>query len=79
MNTKNDFREPELSKNKTSRACQRRMNYMIKNADTMKNVSVYLSEIKTNAEILKKFPVPKRGEIRHVQISQPLENFSQFF
>ena len=39
------------------------MNYMIKNADTMKNVSVYLSEIKTNAEILKKFPVPKRGEI----------------
>ena len=29
----------------------------------MKNVSVYLSEIKTNTEVLRKFPVPKRGEI----------------
>ena len=57
------FREPELSKNKTSRACQRRMNYMIKNSDTMKNVSVYLSEIKTSDEVLKRYPVPKRGEI----------------
>lgn len=54
---------PEISSNKTSRACQRRINYMIRNPETMKNVSHFLAEIKSNAEILARFPVPPRGEL----------------
>ena len=36
---------------------------MIKNPDTMKNVSVFLSEIKTNSVVLRRFPVPERGAL----------------
>ena len=56
-------RMPTLSKNKTSRACQRRINYMCRNARTVKDVSLFLTEVKSDPEILAKFPVPERGEL----------------
>ena len=56
-------RMPTLSKNKTSRACQRRINYMCKNPRTIKDVSLFLTEVKSDREIQQKFPIPERGEL----------------
>ncbi len=39
------------SHNKTSRACQRRINYMIKNQTTMDNVLLYLAEIQQDEKV----------------------------
>ena len=49
-------RFPE-SRNKTSRACARRINYMLKNPVTVENVAMYLEEIKQDTEITKEFKV----------------------
>ena len=54
---------PYLSRNKTSRACQRRINYMLKNPTTFSNVNLFLAEIKQDPMVLTKFPIPERGEI----------------
>ena len=56
-------RMPALSKNKTSRACQRRINYMCKNPRTIKDVSLFLTEVKSDREIQQRFPIPERGEL----------------
>ena len=34
------------SENKTSRACQRRLNYMLKNQSTADNVALFLEDVK---------------------------------
>ncbi|XP_014245478.1 general transcription factor 3C polypeptide 1 isoform X2 [Cimex lectularius] len=46
---------PEISKNKTSRACQRRMHYMMRNPSTSHSVYMCLEEIKQDPEINDKF------------------------
>ncbi|BES97387.1 general transcription factor 3C polypeptide [Nesidiocoris tenuis] len=46
---------PQLSQNKTSRACQRRMCYMMKNPSTTHSVYLCLEEIKQDSEITDKF------------------------
>ena len=54
---------PHVSRNKTSRACQRRINYMIKNPTTLSNVNLFLAEVKQDVIVINKFPIPERGEI----------------
>ncbi|KAL1132316.1 hypothetical protein AAG570_010272 [Ranatra chinensis] len=46
---------PETSRNKTSRACQRRQLYMMKNPSTTHSVYLCLEEIKQDDEITEKF------------------------
>lgn len=46
---------PAISRNKTSRACQRRMHYMMKNQSTAHSVYLCLEEIKQDSEITEKF------------------------
>ena len=41
------------SHNKTSRACQRRLNYMLKNKTTLDNVSLFLAEVQQDQQVLK--------------------------
>ena len=43
-------RFPE-SANKTSRACQRRINYMLKNQTTVDNVALYLAEVQQDEKV----------------------------
>ncbi|XP_046989076.1 general transcription factor 3C polypeptide 1 [Schistocerca americana] len=45
------------SHNKTSRACQRRILYMMKNMSTSSSVALFLEEIRQDAEIKKKFEI----------------------
>lgn len=52
------------STNKTSRACQRRIVYMLKNQATLNNVHVCLEEVKENIEINKRFGVSFIEELR---------------
>ena len=47
-------RFPE-SLNKTSRACQRRINYMLKNPATVENVSLFLADLEQDANICSQF------------------------
>lgn len=49
-------RFPE-ARNKTSRACQRRINYIMKNATTEDNVSIFLEEVRQDASIVSEFKV----------------------
>ena len=65
---------PHVALNKTSKACQRRINYMIKNSETMKSVGIFLSEIKSNMDVLERFPVPQRGELSREENDQRLKN-----
>ncbi|MPC14646.1 General transcription factor 3C polypeptide 1 [Portunus trituberculatus] len=51
-------RFPE-ARNKTSRACQRRINYIMKNATTEDNVSIFLEEVRQDASIVSEFQSPK--------------------
>ncbi|XP_050686374.1 general transcription factor 3C polypeptide 1-like isoform X2 [Eriocheir sinensis] len=51
-------RFPE-ARNKTSRACQRRINYIMKNATTEDNVSIFLEEVRQDASIVSEFKSPK--------------------
>ncbi|KAB7499102.1 General transcription factor 3C polypeptide 1 [Armadillidium nasatum] len=51
-------RFPE-SRNKTSKACQRRINYILKNPATEENVAIILEEIKQDEEIANKFKPAK--------------------
>ena len=44
-------RFPESGANKTSRACQRRINYMIKNPTTAENVALYLAEVQQDEKV----------------------------
>ena len=60
-------RLPHLSKNKTSRACQRRINYILRNPTTLSNVNLFLAEVKGDAQITSKFPIPARGTISREQ------------
>ncbi|XP_035208815.1 general transcription factor 3C polypeptide 1-like [Stegodyphus dumicola] len=50
---------PELSANKSSRACQRRLRYMLLNPTTTNNVSVFLGEARQDIELVKEFDKPK--------------------
>ncbi|GBM50717.1 General transcription factor 3C polypeptide 1 [Araneus ventricosus] len=50
---------PEISENKTSRACQRRLRYMMLNPETINNVNVFLGEALQDDELVKEFNVPK--------------------
>lgn len=43
------------SLNKTSRSCQRRINFMMKNAVTLKNIHLCLEEVRTNPAINERF------------------------
>lgn len=52
------------STNKTSRACQRRIVYMLKNQATLNNVYVCLEEVKENKEINKRFGINFIEELR---------------
>lgn len=45
------LRFPESS-NKTSRACQRRLNYMMKNATTADNVTLFLAEVQQDRKVV---------------------------
>ena len=47
-------RFPE-SLNKTSRACQRRINYMLKNKDTRENVSLFLADLEQDTKLSDQF------------------------
>ena len=49
-------RFPE-SRNKTSRACQRRINYIMKNPTTENNVAIFLEEVRQDATITANFEV----------------------
>ena len=49
-------RFPE-ARNKTSRACQRRINYIMKNPTTEDNVAIFLEEVKQDQKIVKDFKV----------------------
>ncbi|CAL1296548.1 unnamed protein product [Larinioides sclopetarius] len=50
---------PEISENKTSRACQRRLRYMMLNPETINNVNVFLGEALQDDDLVKEFNVPK--------------------
>lgn len=52
-------RFPELSKDKTSRACQRRMRFMLLNPATRANASVFLCEAQHDQELVEMFHGPK--------------------
>eukprot|EP00092_Neocalanus_flemingeri_P000749 GFUD01000793.1.p1 GENE.GFUD01000793.1~~GFUD01000793.1.p1 ORF type:complete len:1909 (+),score=561.12 GFUD01000793.1:540-5729(+) len=49
------------SQNKTSRACQRRLNYMLKNQSTADNVALFLEDVKQDVEIVEQFEIPEGG------------------
>ncbi len=51
------------SLNKTSRACQRRINYMLKNQTTVDNVALFLAELHQDPAVLRDFPVPESGSL----------------
>ena len=46
------------SLNKTSRACQRRINYILKSEKTRQNVDIYVQEISQDSEVLLQFQPP---------------------
>lgn len=50
---------PILSSNKTSRACQRRVGYMLMNPTTIQNVSVFLCEARQDKELTNLYLGPK--------------------
>lgn len=50
---------PDVSENKSSRACQRRVRYMMLNPTTAKNVQVFLGEALQDAELVSEFQNPK--------------------
>ncbi|GIY20157.1 general transcription factor 3C polypeptide 1 [Caerostris darwini] len=50
---------PEISTNKSSRACQRRVRYMMLNPATMSNVNVFLGEAMQDEKLVKEFSHPK--------------------
>lgn len=52
-------RFPELSANKSSRACQRRVRYMLMNPITRVNVSVFLGEARQDTQLVKEYDIPK--------------------
>nr|XP_037274882.1 LOW QUALITY PROTEIN: general transcription factor 3C polypeptide 1-like [Rhipicephalus microplus] len=52
-------RFPELSKDKTSRACQRRMRFMLLNPATKANALVFLCEAQHDQELMEMFYGPK--------------------
>ena len=43
------------SGNKTSRACQRRLNYMMKNQTTADNVALFLADVMQDEEVTAKY------------------------
>lgn len=47
-------RFPE-ARNKTSRACQRRINYIMKNPTTEDNVAIFLEEVRQDANIVAEY------------------------
>ena len=51
------------SENKTSRACQRRLNYMLKNQSTADNVALFLEDVKQDGDIVNQFSIPEPGAI----------------
>ncbi|CAL4088885.1 unnamed protein product, partial [Meganyctiphanes norvegica] len=51
-------RFPE-ARNKTSRACQRRINYIMKNPTTEDNVAIFLEEVRQDSHIAKRFKTPR--------------------
>ncbi|KAK3864004.1 hypothetical protein Pcinc_030265 [Petrolisthes cinctipes] len=51
-------RFPE-ARNKTSRACQRRINYIMKNPTTEDNVAIFLEEVRQDASIVAEFKSPR--------------------
>lgn len=52
-------RFPELSKDKTSRACQRRLRFMLMNPATKANASVFLCEAQQDQTLVEMFHGPK--------------------
>ncbi|XP_076321577.1 general transcription factor 3C polypeptide 1 [Tachypleus tridentatus] len=50
---------PAISRNKTSRACQRRLRYMMLNPGTVSNVSVFLGEARQDQNLVQEFCNPK--------------------
>ncbi|XP_021003062.1 general transcription factor 3C polypeptide 1 [Parasteatoda tepidariorum] len=50
---------PEISEAKSSRACQRRVRYMMLNPATVSNVAVYLGEANQDEELVREFNVVK--------------------
>ena len=61
------------SQNKTSRACQRRLNYMLKNQSTADNVALFLEDVKQDADIVSKFNIPEVGTISKTNNEARLE------
>ena len=53
---------PESS-NKTSRACQRRLNYMLRNQSSADDVALFLEDARQDQEIVDRFQVPLTGEL----------------
>ena len=45
------------SQNKTSRACQRRLNYMLKNDTTADNVRLFLADVQRDATVRTEKPL----------------------
>jgi len=54
------------SGNKTSRACQRRLNYMMKNPTTADNVALFLADVKQAEEVVNIFSVPEAGTVNRM-------------
>ncbi|KAG8182950.1 hypothetical protein JTE90_003328 [Oedothorax gibbosus] len=50
---------PEVSINKSSRACQRRVRYMMMNSTTVNNVQVFLGEALQDAALVSEYSKPK--------------------
>jgi len=53
---------PVESSNKTSRACQRRLNYMIKNETTMDNVTLFLADLQQDQNLTRFTQEPDPNE-----------------
>eukprot|EP00095_Tigriopus_kingsejongensis_P011852 maker-scaffold493_size155937-snap-gene-0.21 protein:Tk11852 transcript:maker-scaffold493_size155937-snap-gene-0.21-mRNA-1 annotation:"general transcription factor 3c polypeptide 1" len=69
------------SLNKTSHACQRRLNYMMKNPTTANNVTLFLADLQQDTEISSRYVVPMNGtlskednEARLLRDFEPLVN-----
>lgn len=63
---------PDISKDKTSRACQRRLHFMLLNPTTAANVSVFLCEARRDKKLTEMFHGPKPPKSAEEQWAQML-------
>jgi hypothetical protein len=61
------------SGNKTSRACQRRLNYMLRNPSSADDVALFLEDARQDPAVTGGFPVPSAGQLRRADNDHRLE------